>query len=143
MARIHAAAFTDSRPWTVGEFAALHGQPGCKVFSAGRAFALVKFVADETELLTIATHPERQKQGLAGILVRRWLDEARVRKLKSAFLEVAADNAPALKLYRAQGFRQTGLRPEYYSRTDAPAADALIMRRSLTLGQGHGSDAVH
>jgi len=46
MAQVHAAAFTQSRPWTEQEFAALLAQP--TVFSVGDAhsFALFRVIAD-------------------------------------------------------------------------------------------------
>lgn len=138
MARIHAAAMTDSRPWTAQEISAMLAQPGCLAFSNGPSFALVRFAADETELLTIATHPYRQNQGLASTLVQHWLEAAKRRDMASAFLEVAADNAPALRLYLSQGFRKSGTRRGYYERQGAPSADAVVMERRLTLG--HDSD---
>ena len=47
---------------------------------------------------------------------------------EAMFLEVAADNAAALALYRGAGFTQAGLRRGYY----APAGtDAFVLRRDL------------
>jgi ribosomal-protein-alanine N-acetyltransferase len=56
---------------------------------------------------------------------------ARERAAGSLFLEVGADNAAALALYRAMGFRQVGHRCAYYRRVDRPAADAIVMRLGL------------
>lgn len=65
MAATHAAAFTQSRPWTTGEFAELLSSPLSLVVGDERCFALFRVIADEAELLTIATHPDHQRQGLA------------------------------------------------------------------------------
>jgi ribosomal-protein-alanine N-acetyltransferase len=134
MAAVHRAAFTQSRPWSEAEFHDLMSSD--RVFACGdaRAFALVRVVADEAELLTIATHPEHQRVGHAKRLMAAWQAEAAIRGAARAFLEVAADNDPARGLYAACGYRPAGLRRAYYQRGAEPAADAVIMTRDLTLG---------
>jgi ribosomal-protein-alanine N-acetyltransferase len=131
MAAAHAAAFTQSRPWSAAEFTSLLESP--LVFAAGdtRAFALVRVIADEAELLTIATHPDFQRRGLARALMDQWQAEAAARGAASGFLEVAADNSAALALYEACGFETSGLRRGYYKRADGTAADAVLMQRPL------------
>jgi ribosomal-protein-alanine N-acetyltransferase len=131
MAAAHAAAFTQSRPWSALEFAALLDSP--LVFAAGddRCFALVRVIADEAELLTIATDPAHQRQGLARACMADWESAAHARGAAEAFLEVAEDNAPAQALYRACGFAECGRRAGYYRRKDANPADAILMRKSL------------
>lgn len=135
MAATHAAAFTQSRPWREDEFAALLAHPG--IFAVGDAacFALVRVIADEAELLTIATDPDHRRRGLARDRMARWMAEAAARGATRAFLEVAADNAPALALYAAMGFARAGRRPAYYPRPEGPAADAVVMTRDLPSGQ--------
>ena len=44
------------------------------------------------------------------------------------FLEVAEDNAPALKLYRSHGLVPVGRRPDYYENADGRRTTALTMR---------------
>ncbi|KIC16960.1 GNAT family N-acetyltransferase [Leisingera sp. ANG-Vp] len=131
MAAAHAAAFTQSRPWNADEFSALLESP--LVFAAGdaRCFALVRVIADEAELLTVATHPEYQRQGLARACMTGWESEARERGAAEAFLEVAADNAPAQALYSACGFAECGRRAGYYRREGANPMDAVLMRKPL------------
>ena len=135
MAATHAAAFTQSRPWRAAEFAALLEGTGCFATGDATCFALIRVVADEAELLTIATHPNRRRQGLARACMSAWMAEAAARGADHAFLEVAADNAPALALYAALGFARTGMRPGYYPRPEGPAADAVLMARRLPRGQ--------
>lgn len=134
MANLHAAAFTMSRPWTSDEFADLLAQKFCFACGDTRCFALIRVVADEAELLTIATHPYNQRQGLASALMADWLPLATVRGATRAFLEVASDNAPAITLYARSGFAISGRRPGYYRRAGLESVDALLMTRDLTQG---------
>ncbi|WP_264210916.1 GNAT family N-acetyltransferase [Leisingera thetidis] len=131
MAATHAAAFSQSRPWSAAEIAALLDSP--LIFAAGdeRCFALVRVIADEAELLTIATDPAHQRQGLARICMAGCEAAARERGAAEMFLEVAEDNAAAQALYRACGFAECGRRAGYYRRAGAKAADALLMRKAL------------
>lgn len=131
MARIHAAAFTQSRPWTETEFASLLDSPLCFATGGARCFALVRVIADEAELLTIATDPAAQRQGLARALMRNWQKLAREGGAETAFLEVAADNTAALALYQSDGFAPCGHRAGYYSRQNSVNVDAIVMRKSL------------
>lgn len=132
MARIHAAAYRLDRPWSRAEFGALLDSPHVIALGDDRAFILARIIADEAEVLTIATHPDHRRQGMARALLQRFHQAARARGATTAFLEVAADNTPALTLYLAAGYAQAGLRRRYYDRADGPAADALILRRPLT-----------
>ena len=132
MAAAHAAAFTQSRPWPAAEFTTLLDSP--LVFAVGdaRCFALVRVVADEAELLTIATRPEHQRQGLARACMQKWQSVACRLGAAEAFLEVAEDNIAAQALYRAFGFAEYGRRTGYYRRQGASPVDALLMRKALS-----------
>jgi len=81
----------------------------------------------------IATAPDARGQGVATGLLTRLLARAAHAGARSCFLEVAADNAPALGLYARLGFRQVGLRPRYYRVPAGPACDARVMARDLPL----------
>jgi len=131
MATTHAAAFTQSRPWSETEFADLLDSPLTFAVGDARCFALVRVIVDEAELLTIACHPDHQRQGLARKLMSQWQDEATQRGAETAFLEVAADNAPACDLYKTCGFTTCGNRPGYYRRQNGPAVDAILMQQAL------------
>jgi len=130
MARIHAAAFGDARPWDKSEFATLL-KNGAFACGDARGFALVRVVLDEAELLTIATHPDHRRKGLARTNMRLWRGEARKRGATRVFLEVAADNDAAIRLYLAWGFSINGRRPGYYRRGDGRKCDALMMASPL------------
>lgn len=131
MAATHAAAFTQARPWSAAEFAALLADRFCHVVGDAQSFALFRVIADETELLTIATHPACQRQGLGRDRMSLWKHGAAALGARRAFLDVAADNAPALSLYTACGFDRCGLRRSYYQRPASPPADAVLMACEL------------
>ncbi|WP_083445268.1 GNAT family N-acetyltransferase [Ruegeria sp. 6PALISEP08] len=131
MASTHAAAFTQSRPWSTSEFASLLVNPFAYYVGDSNCFALVQVIAGEAELLTIATHPSMQRQGLALNIMRHWHEQAVAMKASRAFLDVAADNMAAIKLYQRCEYYQCGLRKDYYAREFGPKIDALVMERSL------------
>ncbi len=133
LADLHAAAFVQGRPWRAAEFEALLASRAVTLLTRPAGFALVRTVAGEAELLTLAVDPARQRQGIARKLMRDWFART---EADFAFLEVAADNLPARALYSGFGFCKVGRRPGYYARPDAPAVDALVLRRALTIGQG-------
>jgi [ribosomal protein S18]-alanine N-acetyltransferase len=84
-----------------------------------RSFAVGRVVLDEAEVLTLATHPDHRRQGLARAALAdltRQCEQAAVTRL---FLEVAANNAAALALYHRAGFAVSGRRKGYYGGTDA------------------------
>lgn len=134
MAKLHAAAFTQARPWSAKEFSSLLDQRFCHLAGDAHCFALFRVIADEAELLTIATHPDAQRQGRAMACMSLWHDEARALGATHAFLDVAADNHAAMALYTACGYVQSGSRTGYYPRPDGAACDAILMSRSFSLG---------
>ncbi len=131
MADTHAAAFVTARAWTADEFADLRTNRFTHILGDPRCFAVFTVIADEAELLTIATHPRFQRQGLARHCMTQW--QARAAKLGAtrAFLEVAADNSAAFALYAASGYRECGVRKDYYLRDHGPKIDAILMENQL------------
>jgi ribosomal-protein-alanine N-acetyltransferase len=142
LAALHAAAFTQDRPWQEAEFASLRDSPFVHLFTRPGSFALTRTIAGESELLTLAVDPSHQRQGLGRALLRDWL-AALPADCDSAFLEVAADNHPARALYAGENFAQVATRRAYYARIDAPGVDACILRRDLTRGHSGDLAALH
>lgn len=133
MADLHARAFAgQGRAWSAAEFSDLLASP--MVFAVGgmRGFALGRVIADEAEVLTIATDPLARRQGIARACLAAFQATASRRGARSAFLEVADDNAAARGLYSAAGYMQAAVRKGYYTRPKQTAVDALILRRDLT-----------
>ncbi len=61
------------------------------------------------------TAPDHRRQGLARRILRALLAEARDLGARRAWLQVEADNAPAIALYAAEGF-EPGYRYRYWTR---------------------------
>lgn len=131
LARVHAAAFTMQRPWTAAEFENILAMPGLILSGDAWSFVVGRVTADEAELLTIATHPEKQGQGRADQGLADFLKSAQTQGATRVFLEVAEDNAPANQLYFKHGFAEIGRRPKYYARPDGSKVSAILMQKRL------------
>ncbi len=76
----------------------------------------------EPELLRVAVLPASRRQGLARRLITAGLSLLRAGGVTECFLEVRPDNASALAVYHALGFRLAGRRERYYR----DGSDALL-----------------
>ncbi len=137
MAAVHALAFEAA--WCAADLETLLDSPGVFALAVqaedGMAgFVLCRAVAGEAEILTLAVSPEYRRRGLATSLVEGGAAAARALGADEMFLEVAADNEVALRLYAAAGFHPAGRRAAYYSRANGPV-DALVLRRDLNRGR--------
>lgn len=138
-ATLHAASFVPlgERAWTRQDFAELLASPGVEGFlleigGSDAGVALCRIAADEAELLTIAVASPYRRQGAGGRLLGAVVERVRASGARSLFLEVAGDNGPARNLYESWGFVPVGSRRDYYRRTSGDAADAIVMRFSLS-----------
>lgn len=126
LSELHCACFPDG--WGVASMDEVLRSPGVYAILAAdgeraAGLALGRRIADEAELLTLGVAPEFRRQGLGAALVRAVASV--VPRARALHLEVAADNAPALTLYRTMGFDQVGRRKDYYRRPAGRLADAL------------------
>ena len=129
LAGIHAAAFFT--PWDAAALQALLEQKGVFAIEEPDGFILLRSVADEAEILTLAVRPGARRLGLGARLVREGGTAAAARGATRLLLEVAEDNAAALALYARAGFAEAGRRPRYYVRPGGIRQDALILALNL------------
>lgn len=129
LADVHATAF--ALPWDVAAFQALLTQAGVFALEQPDGFILLRAVADEAEILTLAVRPAGRGQGLGARLVNEGVTAAAARGATRLFLEVADDNTAALALYARAGFVEAGRRRGYYARPDGGRRDALILALNL------------
>jgi ribosomal-protein-alanine N-acetyltransferase len=86
-------------------------------------FIIGQLAADEAEILSVGVAPDWQRAGLGKMLVEGLIRAVRRGEAKRLFLEVAADNAGAIALYKSLKFAETGRRKAYYQRANGPAAE--------------------
>jgi ribosomal-protein-alanine N-acetyltransferase len=91
------------------------------------AFVNLWRVADEVEVLFVATHPAHRRRGLARRLLAHALGEAAADGASAALLEVRRSNQGARALYESLGFTAVGERLRYYD----DGEDALLLRAAL------------
>jgi len=122
MADIHARSF--SKPWHEDEIARLLSGKGVEAFvvrthGSGEGppcgFVIIRAVADEAEIITIATDPSKRRLGIGRALMNHAIRQMHGDRVARLFLEVSEDNQTALPLYRSLGFRQVGMRKGYYA----------------------------
>lgn len=130
LAAVHAEAF--DTPWSAGAFVDLLGQAGILLEAEADGFILIRVVADEAEILTLAVRPSGRRQGLGARLVRAAEARALAAGAERIFLEVAEDNPGARALYAGLGFQPMGRRPRYYARQTGPSVDALLLVLNLS-----------
>jgi len=99
------------------------------VEEAGEAELILGYVVfwlvhDEVHVLNLGTALEARRRGIGRALMLEAHEVGRRRGASAATLEVRRSNAPALGLYRALGYRQVGVRPNYYAEE---REDAIVM----------------
>jgi ribosomal-protein-alanine N-acetyltransferase len=125
LAAIHAEAF--ETPWDAASLSALLASPGVFALEEANGFILIRVVADESEILTLAVRPSARRGGLGARLVEAGVVRAAALGAERMFLEVAEDNAAARALYARAGFHEAGRRRGYYARADGSREDALVL----------------
>lgn len=155
VARVEAASF-DHDPWTAPRLAALldrgaawllvatgarDGRSGDSPDADANADAgaeadadvvkghcLAQVIADEAEILSLATHPHARDQGVGTALLAALGARGRGAGITTIFLDVSEANGPARRLYERGGYREVGRRAGYY----ADGSDGLLMRLDLS-----------
>ena len=144
--RVELSAYT--HPWTIGNFTdSLKSGYEMQMLVAGTspepntAELLGYFVAmkgvDEVHLLNITVAPLHQGQGWARVMLDALALWARGHGAQWLWLEVRVSNARAKAIYEHYGFREVGVRRDYYPEGGNAAGqpptreDASVMRFAL------------
>ena len=135
-ARLHAAAFAHA--WSAADFERMIAA-GNMVGDAAlkppngplTGFILSRRAADEAEILTIAVDVRARRGGVGRALLAHHIARLAGLGVRALFLEVEAENAAALALYRAYDFLEVGRREGYYAKPEGARAAALALRRAM------------
>lgn len=136
IATLHARLFNP--PWDAESIGRLIEHPAAAAFiaqvrepKAVAGFVIGQIAADEAEILSIGVAPEWQRRGIARQMVEGLIRAARRAEVERLYLEVAADNTAAQRLYESLGFTVDARRKGYYARAGAQPVDALVLALTL------------
>ncbi len=90
-----------------------HSVLGCEVESA--------------ELYNISVDPAYQGRGIGRMLLNHMLIRSRTMPVDRVFLEVRVSNQRAINLYQSVGFKQVGVRKDYYQHEKWGREDAYVL----------------
>ncbi len=117
-------------PWSQGIFKdCLRAGYDCRLLcldSHIAGHAVLSAAAGEAHLLNICVQREQQGKGLGRDFVRHVISRARRLGADAVYLEVRPSNKKALRLYDSLGFKQIGVRKDYYP-GDPLKEDALVL----------------
>ena len=80
-------------------------------------------ILDEADINNIAVKKEFRQMGFGKMRMNALIEDAKSQNIKAMTLEVRVTNESAIALYKKLGFKEAGIRKNYYSDKE----DALIM----------------
>ncbi len=83
-------------------------------------------IAGEGQINNVAVRKEMRGQGTGYAMIQYLLEEGKKQGLEAFTLEVRESNAAAIHVYEKAGFKNVGVRKEFY---DKPKENAVIMWR--------------
>lgn len=117
-----------SAPWSKDSLRLLlrDGNYGTVALDGGTVVSYAGLIRalDEGEITNVATHPDHRKKGHARSVLLALIETARETGLVRITLAVRVSNTAARELYTSLGFRDCGLRKNFYAR---PREDGAIM----------------
>ena len=118
-----------SDPWTRGMFEneLNNGRAHYTVLLDGEAvIGYTGFwkIEDEAHIMNIAVDTQYRRKHLADSLMEDMIMRAKALSIKHMTLEVRSSNSGAISLYKKYGFKETGIRKNYYEKGNE---DAVIM----------------
>ena len=119
-------------PWTLEDYQNSYDNSKHQIFVAKIGSEIIGGIAiskvlDEAEILQFWIKSSKQKSGYGTILLRQFIAKIREDGVTQIFLEVVDHNTVAIRLYSKIGFRQIGIRKNYYS-INSRRYDAIVMQ---------------
>jgi len=115
--------------WTRSQCAGILPMTGVKLVLAEDGdnvvgFSLYRTIAEDSELLLLAVHPDSRGHGIGRQLLSHFVEDSKKKGANRIHLEVRDGNS-AIDLYRAAGFEQVNRRRNYYRGRGGGSFDAL------------------
>jgi [ribosomal protein S18]-alanine N-acetyltransferase len=129
-------------PWTIGNFRdSLYSGYDCIgvwQFDKLVGYAITMPALEEMHLLNLAIAKSAQGAGVGTALLQYLVDKAAPTKCEVIYLEVRPSNIAGLRLYEKFGFRQLGLRRDYYPAITG-REDALFLGLNIKAPTTHAA----
>lgn len=131
IARLEQEIFPD--PWSLTALRDTWNQKQAQILGAWldgqmAGYVIVYFAADESEIARIAVDEKFRRQGVAGALLDEMERVLAGKGIVRLMLDVRKSNAAALRFYLSRGFKEDGVRKNFYTN---PIEDAILMSRRL------------
>ena len=131
IARLEQEIFPD--PWSLTALSDTWNQKQAQILGAWldgqmAGYVIVYFAADESEIARIAVDEKFRRQGVAGALLDEMERVLAGKGIARLMLDVRKSNAAALRFYLSRGFKEDGVRKNFYTN---PIEDAILMSRRL------------
>ncbi|WP_174875263.1 ribosomal protein S18-alanine N-acetyltransferase [Vogesella oryzae] len=131
-----AEASCTPHPWSAAMYAeSISGQDQVFAYNSASAqtigYAVILQVLDEIQLQNIFISKPWQRQGYGRKLLQLLMELAAKQNCSRMLLEVRESNLAARELYLSCGFKETGLRKQYYRSDSGPRENAILMEASL------------
>ena len=122
-----------SDPWTKNMFVTENSSKFAWFFTVWKdseiiGYAGIRCVHDEGEITNIAVLPKHRRSGAGSMLLSKLISFAKDKNVSYISLEVRISNHSAKSLYLKNGFKEIGMRKEYYENNKE---DAVIMQLNL------------
>ena len=89
-------------------------------------FAGIKIIVDTADIMNIVVKKSWRNQGVGSLLLDNLVSLCKNLSLFSLSLEVNESNLPAINLYKKFGFKQVGVRKNYYQDKDGMIMSLLF-----------------
>ena len=131
IARLEQEIFPD--PWSLTALRDTWNQKQAQILGAWldgqmAGYVIVYFAADESEIARIAVDEKFRRQGVAGALLDEMERVLAGKGIARLMLDVRKSNAAALRFYLSRGFKEDGVRKNFYTN---PIEDDILMSRGL------------
>lgn len=123
-------------PWSEAIFKDCFGVPGYRLWICEDAndriigYCILSIIVDEAHIMNVSVSPDWQGQGIGRKMLEHMIAYAKT-KAEKMLLEVRPLNISAIKLYKSLGFREIGIRKNYYPAKNNGREDALMLELAL------------
>ena len=90
-------------------------------------YVCVRIMYEEAQICNIAVLTEHRRKGIATQLLQTVAAFATEQGCERAELEVNVQNLPAVEMYRKNGYKEEGIRKNFYRRSRYDSRDAYTM----------------